>query len=453
MASRRGDPRQLGRGVQDSGHPLQGHAQVARGVPPLLLGHQPPVVVPQGDVPRLPGRVPRAIRHASRVPPRGMRWSVAAVWGMFVTAGRGMWHATQSSPCPRACRSADGKAQPLLFVARQAALAVVGGLGRRRRQPVRVVARDAAELALARAETATRFHLLDLPDRLELASVAVLPEEDRQEPVQRQARAEVEKLTARPGEAERALEMALLTDRFPQCGGQIGRVDDRQVGLGRRPTPLHVQLAGAVAALAADGVALEDRRLVAVQRPGHGANWLVWQNRQSGWIGRSKFGLRAGLPVAGGDVPAPLLGEPRDRRLEEETIALDQEGDAARPRAESEADFGLDLGEHASRPRRVASPCGTCRPSRRSTVYCTPCDSNGSPAAASVGGPSPASADRRQRSAHRVRAVGHGDLAVAPGAGRVADVRDPRAQRSGTASRRTRRARGGDLPNSSAGGT
>ena len=87
----------------------------------------------------------------------------------------------------------------------------------------------------------------------------------------RQARAEVERLAARPGEAERALEMALLTDRIPQRGGQIGRVDDGQVGLGRQPTPVHVQLAWAVAALAPDGVALEDRRLVAVQRPGHRA--------------------------------------------------------------------------------------------------------------------------------------------------------------------------------------
>src|SRR5262249_62127984 len=35
--------------------------------------------------------------------------------------------------------------------------------------------------------------------------------------------------------------------------------------------------------------------------------------------------------------------------------------------------------------------------------------------------------DRRQRSAHRVGAVGRGNLPVAPGAGRVADVPDPRA--------------------------
>ena len=130
-------------------------------------------------------------------------------------AGRGMWHATQSSPAPGLAARPPARRSPL-FVALEATLAVVRGLRRRRRQAVRVVARDAAELALARAETATRLHLLDVPDRLELALVPLLPEEDRPEPVKRQARAEVERLAARPGEAERALEMALLTDRIPQ---------------------------------------------------------------------------------------------------------------------------------------------------------------------------------------------------------------------------------------------
>ena len=103
---------------------------------------------------------------------------------------------------------------PSFFVALETALAVVRDLGGRRRQAVRVVARDAAKLTLARGETATCFHLLDMPDRLELAFVSLLHQEHRQEPVDRQARPIVERLAARPGETERALEMALLTDRF-----------------------------------------------------------------------------------------------------------------------------------------------------------------------------------------------------------------------------------------------
>ncbi len=164
----------------------------------------------------------------------------------------------------------QGGAPP--FVALQATVAVVGDLRGRCGQAVRVVARDATKLSLALAETATRFDLLHLPDRLKRVAVSRIPFEDRPEPVEREARAEVEGLMAGPGRAKRPLEMTLLTDRIPQRWGQIGRVDDGQVGLGRRPILIHVQCAWAVAALTPDCVTLEDRQLIAVQRPGHGAN-------------------------------------------------------------------------------------------------------------------------------------------------------------------------------------
>ena len=198
--------------------PGQGHAQVARAVPPLLLRHQPPVVVPQGNFPRLPWCVPRAF------------WRPAASTAGDAVVGRRRVgdvrhgrtrHVARDAvvaPPPGLPLGRRQRAAPL-FVARQATLAVVGGLRRRRGQPVRVVARNATELALALAETAARLHLLDVPDRLEPASFRFLHQEDRPEPVQRQAWAEVERLAARPGEAERALKVALLTDRFSQCGG------------------------------------------------------------------------------------------------------------------------------------------------------------------------------------------------------------------------------------------
>jgi hypothetical protein len=103
----------------------------------------------------------------------------------------------------------------LFFVAFETAFAVVGSLGGRLGQPVRVVTEGAAELALARAEAATRFQLLDLISHLKLALVAVVLDENRQETVQGQAWAVVEEVTARPGEAEQALQMALLADRIP----------------------------------------------------------------------------------------------------------------------------------------------------------------------------------------------------------------------------------------------
>ena len=102
-------------------------------------------------------------------------------------------------------------AAPLL-VASHATLAIVKGLGRRRRQPVRVVARNAAKLALALSKTAAQFHLLVMPDGLEPALLALLGEKDGPEPVQRQARPKVERLTPGPQEPERALKVALLAD-------------------------------------------------------------------------------------------------------------------------------------------------------------------------------------------------------------------------------------------------
>ena len=114
-------------------------------------------------------------------------------------------------------RRRQGAAVPLM--ARQAAPAVVGGLGRRLGKLVRVVARNAAKLALAGAETAARLHLLDVPNRVEPASFPPLREEDRPEPVQWQTGAEIERPAARPKKAKRALEVALLTDRFSQGGG------------------------------------------------------------------------------------------------------------------------------------------------------------------------------------------------------------------------------------------
>ncbi len=188
-----------------------------------------------------------------------------------------------------------------------------------------------------------------------------------------------------------------------------------------------MQRARAVAALTPDGVALENRRLVAVQRPGHGAQLVGVAEQALGLDDALEVRVRVELPVAGGDVPATLLGEPRDRRLEQETIALDQEGGAARPRAESEADLGLDLGEHASRrvaARRLVEHAPVAALDRVLHALRLERQSRS-------GGGRRAfarAADRRERSTHRVRAVGKGDLPVASGAGRVSDIRDPRAR-------------------------
>ena len=101
--------------------------------------------------------------------------------------------------------------------------------------------------------------------------------------------------------------------------------------------------------------------------------------------------------------------------------------DTARARAEGESDFGLDLGEHASRRRRVASPYGTRGRRDARSVYCTPFCLDRQSRRSAGRRAVPDAGDRRQRSAHRVRAVGLGGFPVAPEAGRVPDIPDPRA--------------------------
>ena len=213
-ALHRGEPRNLRRRPQVSGSPALGHAHVARGVSPLLLGHQRPMEVHQRGFPRLTRCVPRALGHragqAAEDPVVGRRRV------RDVRDGRARHVARDAVVAlPPGLPLGQRQGAALFCVALETTLAVIRDLRARRRQAVRVVAGDAAKLTLARGETATCCHLLDMPDRLELALVSLLHQEYRQEPVDRQARAVVERLAARAGEAERALEMALLTDRIP----------------------------------------------------------------------------------------------------------------------------------------------------------------------------------------------------------------------------------------------
>ena len=66
-------------------------------------------------------------------------------------------------------------------------------------------------LDLARRAEAYGYDTFVVPDRLEPASVPFRHEVERPEPVDRQARAEVQRPAARSGKAVRALEVALLT--------------------------------------------------------------------------------------------------------------------------------------------------------------------------------------------------------------------------------------------------
>src|SRR5262249_11137690 len=137
------------------------------------------------------------------------------------------------------------------------------------RQRVRVVTRDAAELPPALLVAAAGHHLLDLADRPPAAGLRGRRHEHRPEQVQRQPRPVVERLPAAPEDAHLPLQGALLADGLAQGRLQVPRVDDARIHTKDRLAALapgDVLSAGPVAALAADGVAAEDRRLKAVDR-------------------------------------------------------------------------------------------------------------------------------------------------------------------------------------------
>ena len=105
---------------------------------------------------------------------------------------------------------------------------------------------------------------------------------------------------------------------------------------------LDVKLAGPVAPLAADRVALEDRRLISVD----GARHRLDPVRVAVQARRGDRPVEVGVHplVTRGQVPLPLLDIPTDRGLEEEAVALDQVAEPLAAGAEHELDLGLVRG-------------------------------------------------------------------------------------------------------------
>ncbi len=290
---------------------------------------------------------------------------------------------------------------------------------------MRVVARDAAQAALALSKTATCRHLLDMPDGLEPASITFFHQENSQETMNRQAWAVVQRLSPRTSEADRSLKMTLFTDRIPQRRGQSGRVDDGQVEFARLDGTLQMKLTRTVATLTADGVSLENWRLVTIQRSGYRMELVGMAIQAVGLDRPLEVRLRGKLCVAGGDTPVLLLCVPRDRRLEQKTIAFNQISNPTRTGAESEPDFRLDLGKH--RPRSVAPGRPVEDPSVVILDGVTHPLGFDRQSGSGAGRWSVLGAGHRlHRSAHRVRAVSLGDFPVTRDARNVSDIGNPR---------------------------
>src|SRR5262249_584771 len=140
-----------------------------------------------------------------------------------------------------------------------------------------------------------------------------------------------------------ALQVALLADGVAQWHVQVLGVDDGVVEALARPPGAAapgVQLARAVTALAADSVAPEDPRAVAVQRA-LDVLVVVAVGEQT-----ARRDQAAEVPVADfvtrRQVPSLVVRVPRQRRLEEVAVPPD-EGVAARPRPGADREVGLLL--------------------------------------------------------------------------------------------------------------
>src|SRR5438105_2862742 len=124
----------------------------------------------------------------------------------------------------------DRQAAGSVLMAAQAALTIEGDALVGLRHAMRIVAGDAAQLAVAFAKTATVVHLLHGTDKF-LVSRALGPDQHRPEELPGQSRAVVKVLTAARLDAQDALQVALLTNGLPQLGRQTDRVDDGVVKL------------------------------------------------------------------------------------------------------------------------------------------------------------------------------------------------------------------------------
>ena len=178
------------------------------------------------------------------------------------------------------------------LVAGEAARAVVLDPLGRPRAAVRVVAGRAAEGAAAGGVAAAGVHLLDLADGPGAAGRPRL-DEDRDELVEREPRAEVPLLVAGPEEAVGPLEVALLADRLAGRRGQVAGIDDRRVeASGAYARPADVQGAGAVAPLAADRPEVQRGRIAVEGAPGRRRAVDV-AGQAAGRMTRSKWKFRS----------------------------------------------------------------------------------------------------------------------------------------------------------------
>jgi hypothetical protein len=287
-------------------------------------------------------------------------------------------------------------------------------------RPVRVVAGDAPQppRPVAALEAVALVHLLDLADGPRALPRLRGADEHRQEQPQRQAGAEVVLAAAAAQDAGGADQVTLLADGVAQRRLQAAGVDDGAV-------PLLLLAAGdvqrprAVAALAADGVPLEDRFRVAIQRALDVVGAVGVTEQAVGQDGPSR---PQRLARARRQVPHLLLGIPADRRHEQVAVAVGQVRVAAGAGADHVLNGPFQLGDGAAvRPQAGAPLPGPVAVAADPELRAEGLERVVVPRVLR-GGRRPGRG--HQRAAHRVPGVGPGDVGVALGAAVVGDVGD-----------------------------
>src|SRR5262249_44511729 len=206
----------------------------------------------------------------------------------------------------------------------------------------------------------TRMHLLDRANELVPLAELRQPHKIGDEQVPGESRPVFPNASAAPRDALLPLEMALLTNFLAAIRCQTPGIDNGVIRLAcNRKAGLAlglVQFAGAVAALAADGLALKNRLAVAVHRVGHVVG-LIAMAKQTVRCDRPAE-MRIATLVAGREIPAFLGGIPGERGSEEIAFAVDQIRSTALPGADRELDLSHGIRDPLalSVPKRFPMP-------------------------------------------------------------------------------------------------
>src|SRR5262249_51623535 len=181
-------------------------------------------------------------------------------------------------------------------------------------------------------KTPAGTHLLERAGRIKVTRYTVRRDKNRPEEIEGQSRTVVKRLAPHADDPPLSLQMALLADGVAESGRKMAWVDNGVVKLTRAVMGLDVQLAGTVAALAADGMPTKERRLIVVDRVGYRLHAVDVAKQAAGreWA----LEVRILLFESRRQAPPFFRGKPLHNRLEHVTVSNSEIGDGMASGAE-----------------------------------------------------------------------------------------------------------------------